>query len=296
MSRPPRALGIVIGVTAIVILAAADVLFFVILQRTPVNLFTPLWVALILFSLPVLVFVAYRTFSLINARYRFTQNALVIAWGPAREIIPMREITGLLIGKELPGDLAPRGLWWPGCLVGRGHTKTVGDLTYYATTPQSGQLIVVTTFGGYVISPENADAFIDAFESEGRKGILEPVEHTYNRPAFYEWELWRDRWAQALVGISFILPFLLMAAIAFRIPSLPPSIPLHFNINGLPDRTGPPTGLFILPVIGGLVWLVNSLVGGILHVRRIERPAAYLLWLGSGLVQAFLWAAAIGLL
>lgn len=297
MSAPPRALGLVIGVTVMAVLAAADVLFVVILLRTPVNFLTALWIGLILFSLPMLVFVGYRTASLTNAHYRFTQNALVVVWGPVKQIIPMADISGLILGSDLPADLAPRGLWWPGCMVGRGHTKAVGDLMYYATTPQSGQIIVATGAGGYVISPSSIDEFVNQFEEEGRKGITEPIPYAQNRPQFYDWDLWRDRRAIGMAAAGLVLPFILLIVIAARFPALPDVIPLHFDGAGQVDRTGPPTGLLILPAIGALAWLANGIIGVALYAaRRDERPAAYLLWSGSIIVQLFLWAAAIGLL
>ncbi len=297
MSHPPRTLGLAIGFTMLVVLAAADALFFVILLRTPVNFVTPLWVGLILISLPLLAFIGYRTFSLLNAHYRFTQNALVIVWGPVKQIIPMADISGLILGSDLPADLAPLGLWWPGCMVGRGHTKTVGDLMYYATTPQSGQIIVAAGAGGYVISPTDIEAFINQFEEEGRKGIVEEVPYARNRPAFYDWVLWRDRWATLLVAAGLALPFFLLIAIAIQFPSLPDTIPLRFDGAGQVDRTGPPSGLLILPAIGALAWLVNGLVGGALYaMRQSQRPVAYLLWSSSIIVQVLLWVAAVGLL
>ncbi len=297
MSKPPRALGLVIGFAILIILAAAAALFAAILLRTPVNFLTPLWVLLILASLPLLVFVGYRTVSLLNAHYRFTQNALVIAWGPVKQIIPMADIAGLILGTDVVGDLAPRGLWWPGCLVGRGHTRAVGDLMYYATTPQSGQIIVATGQGGYVISPENIEEFVNLFEQEGRKGITEEVPYAQNRPEIYEWTLWRDRWAAVVLAAGLLLPFLLLAAIAARFPALPAEIPLHFDGRGLVDRTGPPSGLLILPAIGGIVWFANGLIGVALYaLRQNERKTAYLLWSSSIGVQVLLWAAAIGLL
>jgi hypothetical protein len=297
MSHPPRSLGLAIGAILIVVLAAADALFGLILAGTPVNFITPLWVLLIVVSLPLLGFVGYRTFSLFNASYRFTQNALVIVWGPVKQIIPMADISGLILGSDLANDLAPSGLWWPGCLVGRGHTKSVGDLTYYATAPQVGQLIVVTGQGGYVISPENIEDFVRLFEEEGRKGITEEVPYLQNRPEIYNWSVWRDRWAAVLVAAGLVLPFLLLVAIAIQFPSLPAEIPLHFDGLGQVDRSGPPSGLLILPAIGALAWLVNGLLGMALYaMRQNERPAAYLLWTSSILVQVLLWAAAVGLL
>jgi hypothetical protein len=285
-------LGLTIGLTVIIVMAAANVLFLLILARTPVNWLTPLWVTLILLSL----FVAYRTLSLLNTKYIITQNAMVIVWGWVREIIPMGEINTITHGKLVSARPAPRGLWWPGCLVGRGRSETLGELAYFATAPQEEQLFVATSACTYVISPSDLNQFLAEFEGERQKGITEPVGFATHRPAFYDWDLWRDRWAAILIGVGLALPFLLMIVIALRIPSLPSTIPLHFNIAGQPDRIGSSAGLFNLVFIGGLVWLVNSLAGVILHIRRTERPAAYLLWLGSSLVQVFLWVAAIGLL
>jgi hypothetical protein len=297
LSNPPRTLGLVIGFTFVAVLAVADVLFVIFLLRSSVSFAIPVWVALIILSLPLLAFVAYRSFSLLNAHYRFTQNALVIVWGPVKEIIPMADISGLILGSDLPADLAPRGLWWPGCLVGKGHTKAVGDLMYYATTPQSGQIIVATGQGGYVISPSSIEAFIEQFEEEGRKGITEEVPYVQNRPEFYNWPLWRDRWAAALLAAGLVVPFLLLIAIALRYDALPPTIPLHFDGAGNVDRTGPPSGLLILPTIGGLAWLINGLIGVALYAaRQRERPAAYLVWSSSIVVQVLLWIAAVGLL
>ena len=296
MHHHPRALGLTIGISAITLLAAANLLFLVILFRTPVNFLTSIWVVLIIVSLPVLTVITYRTFCLINAKYLFTQNALVIVWGPVRQIIPMDEIAGLIVGNDLETDLAARGLWWPGCLVGRGHSEKVGDLTYYATTPQSGQIILITSAGSYVISPTDLQGFVQSFEGEGRKGIEAEIEYEVNRPEFYDWEIWRDRLALVLIGIGLILPFILLVAVSIRVPFLANEIPLHFDTTGQVDRVGSPVGLFILPAIGGLVWIINAVIGGAFYIRRAERPAAYLLWLGSTLVQVFLWVGAFGFL
>ena len=297
MSQPARTLGLTIGLILISVLAAADVLFGIILATTPVNFITPLWVLLVVGSLPLIAFVGYRSFALLNASYRFTQNALVIVWGPVKQIIPMADISGLILGSDLPADLAPRGLWWPGCLVGKGHTQAVGDLMYYATAPQSGQVIVATGQGGYVISPENIEDFVKLFEEEGRKGITEEVPYVQNRPEFYDWAVWRDRWAVALVVAGLALPFLLLVVIAIQFPSLPASVPLHYDGLGQVDRTGAASGLLILPAIGALAWLVNGLLGILLYAtRQNERPAAYLLWSSSLIIQALLWIAALGLI
>ena len=70
-------------------------------------------------------------------------------------------------------------------------------------------------------------------------------------------------------------------------PTLPQSIPLHFDIGGMPDRFGPPTfsNWFLLPVIGtatallmvgltpGTRWLLRT-VPGIVNVPRKDELLA----------------------
>ena len=296
MHHPPRTLGLTIGLTALAILVGASVLFTVIIFTTPVNFLTSIWVVLILISLPIIGIFGYRTFCLFNAQYLFTQNALVIVWGPVRQIIPMDEIAGLIVGTDIEDDLSPRGLWWPGCLVGRGHTERVGDLMYYATTPQSGQIIVATSAGGYVISPANVPAFIESFEGEGRKGVEAEIDYEVHRPEFYDWAVWKDRLGLTLIGSGLILPFLLLITVSIRIPFLAEQVALHFDTAGKVDRMGSPVSLFILPAIGGFIWFANSVIGTAFYIRRAERPAAYVLWFGSTVVQIFLWFAAFGFL
>ncbi len=65
--------------------------------------------------------------------------------------------------------------------------------------------------------------------------------------------------------------------LTFRFPDLSSDLPLHFDVNGLPDRIAPKSGLFALPLIGLLAWLGN-LTAGVWIYRRLQRYGAYLLW------------------
>ncbi|MGH2522300.1 MAG: DUF1648 domain-containing protein, partial [Anaerolineales bacterium] len=71
---------------------------------------------------------------------------------------------------------------------------------------------------------------------------------------------------------------------------------LHFDAQGEPDRFGPPAGLFILPLIAGLAWAANTLLGLWLYRRESERTGAYLLFGATVFVLALVWVAALGLL
>jgi len=76
----------------------------------------------------------------------------------------------------------------------------------------------------------------------------------------------------------------MFAVLSFLFPYLSADLPLHFDVNGLPDRIASKSGLFGLPVIGLVTWLFNTVVGIWLY-RRIQRGAAYLLWGGAMVVQ-----------
>jgi hypothetical protein len=59
---------------------------------------------------------------------------------------------------------------------------------------------------------------------------------------------------------------------------------MHFDVAGLPDRIAPKSELFMLPVIGLVVWVLNTGMGVWLY-RHVQRGGAYLLWFGALAVQ-----------
>jgi uncharacterized membrane protein len=86
----------------------------------------------------------------------------------------------------------------------------------------------------------------------------------------------------------------LFAFVCFRFPALPARLPLHYTVDGLADRVGAASEVFILPLIGLLALLVNVIFGVVAYSR--ERMASYVVWGGTLLVQLLLWVGAINLL
>lgn len=296
MYSPPRRTGLAIGIGAIVVFLAADALFLLLIFQTPLSIATVLWIALTIGSLPTIGYVAYRTYGLATAQYEINQNALVIHWGGLREVIPMGDISRLELGRNVDGVQNPRGLWWPGCLVGRGQAEAFGRLAYFASAAQDDQVYVVITDGAYVISPADLNGFVEAFERERQLGITEQVAYQTVFAPIQQWELWRDRWAQGLIVGPLLTALALFGFIALVYSALPRQVPLRFDNAGFPDRVGPPSGLFILPVIALLVWAVNTTFGTGLHIRGDARLQAYMAWSASIFVQLLLWAAAFFLI
>ena len=72
---------------------------------------------------------------------------------------------------------------------------------------------------------------------------------------------------------------------AFRYPSLPNLLSMHYDATGRGDRIVPRNEVFILPIIGLITWAVNAVLGAICYRR--ERMVSYLMWSGALVVQVF---------
>ncbi len=116
------------------------------------------------------------------------------------------------------------------------------------------------------------------------KGLFAPVAHR---------AIWWDRLAWWLLVSGGVLCLILFAYVAWRFPTLPPTVPLHFNAAGQVDRIGTPADLFTIPLIGGLVWLVNS--GLSIGLYNRDPMLAYVLAGGAGLTQLMLMVGALTL-
>ncbi len=94
----------------------------------------------------------------------------------------------------------------------------------------------------------------------------------------------------------------MFVTVALNWPNLPESIPSHYNASGEADRWGSKAGVWMLPVVGAVLFLVLTLL------KRVASPArqmltavklvmivtfAYISWIqvtapGQGLGRAFL--------
>lgn len=293
---PPRRNGLLLGAAAIALLAASDGLYIALLRRGPVSFLSLVWGLLLIASTALIGFIGWRTYAAARAVYKVEDGALTVAWGWQSWTLPLAAVRRVVAPSELDTLPGPRGVWWPGCVVGTAESPELGSIRYFSASAQEGLIFVVADEVTWALSPADAAGFRQALEQEAQRGGVETVEPVVRRPALLDWGLWRDRWAQGLVGASLGLLLLLFGYLAARLPALPAEVPLHFNAQGQPDRIGPPAGLLILPLIGLLSLLINVPLGGALHLRGDDRAGAYLLWAGALAIQLLLWAAALGLL
>lgn len=106
--------------------------------------------------------------------------------------------------------------------------------------------------------------------------------------------LLNDTTALSLLAVAVLLNVLMVGYILIRYDSIPPSIALHWNVNGLPDRIGSPREIWTLPLITGIVTVANF--GLAWSIVTFDRFAARFLLAATGVVQLVAWVAVITLI
>jgi hypothetical protein len=294
---PPRRLGIVIGGLQLVVAMAAVVVGVYQLATAPISAWVILWVTLPLIGVPFMFLVSYRLYGLLTSRYRLNRDGFYLTWGMAVEQIPLAAITSIQPATEMVPNLKPsRGLWWQGCVVGRQEITGAGMIEFFATTGPQGMVIISAGDQMIAISPPNLENFQQVFIDATRMGSLERIPTFSQRPDFIFAHLWADTVARVLILIGLALPLLLLGYLAVRVPELPPLLPFGYEPSGAPGLLAPPGRLLLLPMISGLCWLVDLVVGVWLYRRIENRPLALAMWAVAVVVGGLFWGAALQLL
>ena len=259
----------------------------------PVSLLT---FALILLALGLVAFAgwaAYHTWALTHTSYAIDRNAFVIRWGPIREVIPMGDVQQVIAGSDIAADVRLLRPPLPGWWIGRGSHPTLGKIHFFSAAPLDEQIIIVTQAAGYAVSPQDAQAFVDAFRARFQMGPTQIVRPARLLPAVMTWPIWKNPASLALIALPVALNALAFGVAFALFPGLPEQIVLHFDAAGAPDRLGGPTQIFGPAVIGLALTLINFAVGSLAYQRH--RLAAWLTWGGSAGVQLSLLIATITL-
>ncbi|MCB9444550.1 MAG: DUF1648 domain-containing protein [Ardenticatenaceae bacterium] len=285
-SQPSTSPGTIFGFSCMVGFILLDVVLFMLLIRGPITLLSFLLGVLLLASLPLLAVVAYWTSSLSTTRYHVVENALLIEWGSLRQVIPLAAIESLQPGGKITQF---RGLRWPGLMIGRGQID--GQVAVvFATRPAAEQLLLKTETAVYAISPVDLENFKNCLEALRTAEMAEPVDLPESHLGFLSWSFWNEWPAHLLLAASGLLNLALFGYLTAVYNHLPAQVPLHFNQLGQVDRLAAPNRLFLLPLIGLTVWLVNG-TGGWFFYQQSQKLPAYLLWGTAVLVQLAIWGA-----
>lgn len=261
-----------------------DVLVVRLILSRPVDGLSFLLALWVLGSLLLLAYVGYRTVGAFTLEYWVDRDGVTLVWGATRQVIPMGEIVRIQRG-AMPEAGGVALLWhWPCPNRRRVRSRDLGVVNSYAVRALDEQLILVTAGESYGISPADPQGFLQALQDRYALGVARPLKAELQRPPLWTWPLWRDKSALLLIGLGLVGVLVLFGVLCFRYPGLSADLPLHFDVNGLPDRIAPKSGLFALPIIGLLAWAFN-LALGVWVYRREQTGGAYLLWGGALVVQ-----------
>jgi hypothetical protein len=103
--------------------------------------------------------------------------------------------------------------------------------------------------------------------------------------------VWNSRRARFLLLSGAALSLLLLAWVSLAIPAHS-QLPLGFLPDASPGEPGPAVRLLLLPVISGLFFLSDTLLGLFFYRREDSHSLAYLLW-GAGSVTPLLFLVAV---
>jgi len=291
LPRPDRwvAILVILGLLLLAVLAVRAI------TTRPVDGLSFLLALWVLASLGGAGYLINRTIAAFTLEYWITRDGVTLVWGASRQIVPMARIQRVQQGAAVVGLNRLRPWHWPYTERRRLWGADVGVVNSYATRPLREQLILVTDQESFGISPADPQKFLAAMQARFALGAARPLAMELRRPPLWTWRLWRDRSAQVLILVGLAGLLLMSGILAFRYPGLPIDMPLHFDVNGIPDRIAAKSGLFALPLIGLIAWLTNLVIGIVLY-RRAQSGAAYLLWGGAVIVQVIAGLALLGLM
>ncbi len=289
--QPPRALGLLVGTLLTLWSAGVAVL----LANSGIaadegwQVFITFLGATLAGALAVLF--AFWTYSLATISYLLDRNGLVIAWGPTRQIVPLRAIRRLVPASSV-GVPRIRGVSWWGHHVGQGDVAQIGNVLFYSTHQTSDQVLyVVTAEKNYAISVEDPEAFAREVLMRQELGPTAEVTHHVERSGASLESFWADPRARWLAAAAVIGLALVWAQIALRYGSIPEREPLHFPVNDTVVSSQGREAILELPRTATFLLAADLILGVILH--SWDRMAGYVLFAAAVAVEVGIFAAIV---
>jgi hypothetical protein len=240
-------------------------------------------ISLLLFA--PLPWIAYRAYALSLASYRLERDGLRLRWGMRAEDIPLPDVEWVRRPSDLATNIPLPRLQWPGAILGSVNTRDLGPVEYLASD-QENMLLVATPERIFVISPEDPQGFLRAFQRTLELGSLTPLSSVSVLPAAYLSQIWADRVTRSLLLAGFGLNLALLVGVSLMMGRL------------MPVRPAAAQQLLLLPILGAFIYVVDLATGLFFYRRGRQSPSkqrviAYLMWSSSPLTALLLIGAAL---
>ncbi len=284
---PPRRSGLVLHVSLVLGFLLAGFWLFNQASRTPIGTVFAIYL-LILFVIAASVpFLVYRLYGLIRSSYIFLPGILRLTWGLRVEEIPLANINWIISEDSLEYRLPFPLFRLPGALLGVRRLDR-RSLVEFMASQREGLLVIETSRNIYAISPEDPEAFLQAFQRVSETGYFDPVSGQSVRPGALVETAWGSKPARSLLGAGF---FLSIAFAAWIFIAVNPQASDRFAL-GNTARLINGTQVFLLPIMNTFYFVFDLLVGLFFFRREETRTLSYLLWMTSPLVSALFFLAA----
>jgi hypothetical protein len=300
--QPSRSWGLVFHAVVIILLTVGGVWSLLQASQAQVGPVFLLYLLLALIALGLVPLFLYRAYALRQATYLLERDGLHLRWGLRAESIPMGSVQWVDLADRRQPKLPLPWLRWPGSLLGRRRLKDGTQVEFLAENP--GRMVLIATEGSlFVISPEQPDAYLEAFQRFNEMGSLTPLHPSSVYPSFLLSRVWANRAARSLLisGFALALIVLIMASLAIPTRSV---ISLGFHPNQTLSDLVPSVQLLLLPVLN-FFFLIADFLAGLFFFRRSEvaedlarsdgavsRMLAFVLW-GSAVVTGLLFLVAL---
>jgi hypothetical protein len=198
--------------------------------------------------------------------------------------------------EELPAAEPPPDVWSPPRPADGGHPISVQQFVDAGWTAEQPVLDVVHDPRGVMDrSQHEAPAYHDRADAP----VLQPLTRVHrSRPAgtspALRPTLIHDPVALALAAVGLLATAAMVIYVLVQYQDIPPSLTLHWNVDGLPGRVGEPREIWILPIIAGMVLVANIALAW--SIAMFDRFAARLMLGSTIIVHLVTWIALIMLL
>ena len=249
---------------------------------------------LLVASVPLLFYLAYRTWIAFTLEYWVDRNAVTVTWADVRQVIPLDSIRQIMVG-GLQEIASNQQRHWPAPFVRPARLMGGVAIPLMATRPAAECLLLDAGSAVFAVSPAGQQAFLDAVQERVRMGPVTNAQLTLTRRLDMQRILKTDRLGLAMLAVGLVGCVLLVGALMVRYPGLSDVMTVRYSADGVPEQVRDKAALFLLPFIGLLAWAVNG-VWGLIMAARNQQTGAYLLWGGAIIVQICSFFALVSLI
>jgi hypothetical protein len=282
--QPPRQIGYLFHIVAIALLTGGAIWGLWQAIRIPIGLLFLLYLLPALFAITIVPLLAYRLYSLRASVYTLERDSITLQWGLRSHTIPMNHVLWVRPTSDLEVPLHLPWLRWPGAILGARRLRTGVPVEFLAARLR-GMLLIATNERVYAVSPEDQNAFLQAFQHLTELGSLSPVQPQSIRPTSLIGQVWQTSTARYLVLSGALLSLGLFIWVSLVVPSLD-QVSLGFTASGEPREPIQGIRLMLLPILNTLYFGVNLSLGLFFYRREESHPLAYLLWSNTILASA----------